>query len=270
MSLKVKNLDEALKSSRKSVEERKRKYGEKFDEITGGRLIKHSLVETNLKQLFHKHVPNGYIIISAFTGSPADKEWGGDRLDWFFQNLRKSKELKKEINNSGYSHIPVWGGYKYKGEPATEEMELSFVVFNFGKSNKSLGTEGIEKLKELGQQWTKKFNQETYLYAPEGNDSYAYYFDKDGREDMKFNSVSLTGDVDMFFTILSKNRNATPTKNQSFSYKATDTNESVYKYKEGNIYFVDNPRSFSEANRRTEMGELVFNFHTDKYVKKNN
>lgn len=260
MSLKVKNLHEIKNDVDKNF---------KYDGITGTRLLKLNLNETDYQHLLDKHVPNGYIVISAFKGGPSDPKWGGDYNKWFREMLRRSKELKSKINDSGYSHIPAWGGYVYKMTPNVKELEMSFIVLNYKRSNISVGEEGLEKLKQLGIKWCKEFEQESILYVPFGNNEDAFLLDRNGKEDGSFNSISMTNNLDKFFTTLSRNRDAKPTGRISFSYNKINS-ESKLRYVKGEIYLPDNPSGIHEARKREDFGELILDMHPemDRKIKK--
>lgn len=259
---KLKNLYEIKKEVNENL---------RFDAITGARLLKLNLNETDYQHLLDKHVPNGYIVLSAFKGSASDPEWGGDYNKWFREMLRRSKELKSEINDSGYSHIPAWGGYVYKMTPNVKELEMSFVVLNYKRSNVSAGEEGLEELKQLGLKWCKEFEQKEILYVPSGDNENAFFLDEDGNQTGSFNSMAMTNNLDKFFTTLSRNRDAKPTGRISFSYRDIKPKfESKLRHIKGEIYMPDSPSGISEARIRENYGELVLDMHPelDRRIKK--
>lgn len=76
------------------------------------------LTEKNLNRLVKGHDDRGYAIISGSRDTNTKEE-----------NDIKTKELKADIKKSGYSYVPVYGGYQEIGRDASTEK--SFMVFPF-------------------------------------------------------------------------------------------------------------------------------------------
>lgn len=192
-------------------------------------LVKVNLNETTLQKMLTKHSDAGYIIITAFR-----------TVEYSYQeNVRRNNKLKMDINRSEYSYIPVWGGFVETDSETgrTQEVkERSFVVFNFkrGTIEPFVGSEGLKK---LGMQLCKKYNQESFLYKPQGSETKSYYLTADGKVDMTFGSVSPTTDVDVYFTNLAKGKDD-PIAKRAFTYR------------EGVIWLPDSPKTMSEAYKR--------------------
>lgn len=199
-------------------------------------LIRFDLNETTLKKMLTKHSDAGYIIITAFRGE----------FD-YPQNVKRNQKLKADIDKSGYSYIPVWGGFIETDSNTGEQKEVkerSFVVLNFKRgTNEPVGnTDGIMK---LGKLLCKKYAQESYLYKPAGESTKSYYITSTGKVDMTFNSATPTKAVDMYFTNLAKS-----------SKKAVGNK--AFTYREGVIWMAKGPKSLFEAYKR--MGEVFFDF----------
>ena len=200
-------------------------------------LRKISVNETSMVGMLTKHSDAGYVVISAFRGEYS-----------FEENLKRSKQLKDEINKSGYAHIPVWGGYiENEGSPDEREVkERSFVIMNYRKAT-STPLPGSDELSEFGRMLCEKYDQETYLYKPQGKDKTAFYIDSTGNVDMKFSATSPTKAADVYFTSLVKSY-----------YKNAKVNTKSFTYNEGNIYLAQSPKGMQEAIKRR--GEIFFNF----------
>lgn len=200
-------------------------------------LKKIDLKETNLKKLLTKHSAAGYIIITAFRGEFEYKE-----------NVKRNQKLKADIDKSGYSYIPVWGGFIETDSETGEQNEVkerSFIVLNFKRGKNEPGTDS-EGLKELGRILCKKYGQESYLYKPQGASTKAFYLTGTGKVDMTFSSATPTKGADMYFTNLSKS-----------SKKAVGSK--AFTYREGVIWLAKSPKSLAEAYKR--MGEVFFRFN---------
>jgi hypothetical protein len=199
-------------------------------------LKKINLKETNLKKLLTKHSDAGYIIITAFRGE-----------NEYTENVKRNQKLKSDIDKSGYSYIPVWGGFIETDIETGEQKEVkerSFIVLNFKRGTiEPMGDS--EGLKELGRKLCKKYEQESYLYKPQGKETKAYYLTGSGKVDMMFSTATPTKSADMYFTNLAKS------SKKSVGSKA-------FTYREGVIWLAQSPKSLAEAYKR--MGEVFFRF----------
>lgn len=200
-------------------------------------LVKINLNETTLKKMLTKHSDAGYIIITAFR-----------TVDYTYQeNVKRNNKLKSDINKSEYSYIPVWGGFIETDSETGETQEVkerSFVVFNF-KRGSTEPFVGSDELKKLGMFLCKKYDQESFLYKPQGPQTKAFYLNRNGKVDMSFKSVTPTTNTDVYFTNLSKGKND-PVAKKSFTYR------------EGTIWLPDSPKTLAEAYKR--YGEVFLNF----------
>jgi hypothetical protein len=194
------------------------------------------LRETNLAKMLSTHSDAGYIIITAFRSEYP-----------YVENVRRNNKLKQDIDKSGYSYIPVWGGYietKDSGE-MKKVKERSFIITNFPRG-KSVPKEDSKELKSLGKTLCKKYNQETFLYKPTGTESIAYYLKDSGAVDQKFTGVTPSEAADIYFTNLSKAARKEFKVSKSFTYQ------------EGVLWFAQSPNSLSEAYKRR--GEVFLRF----------
>jgi hypothetical protein len=199
-------------------------------------LKKINLKETTLKKMLTKHSEAGYIIITAFRGEYEYKE-----------NVGRNNKLKSDIDKSGYSYIPVWGGFIETDIETGEQKEVkerSFVVLNFPRGKTEPMGDG-EGLKDLGRRLCKKYEQESYLYKPQGLETKAYYLTGTGKVDMTFNSATPTKGADAYFTNLAKS------SKKSVGGKS-------FTYREGVIWLAKSPKSLAEAYKR--MGEVFLRF----------
>ena len=194
--------------------------------------------ETSVTGMMGKHADAGYIIISAFRDGDGDP-------DILKKNKAANQQLKGVIASSGYSYIPVWGGFIEYGVDGKENIvkEQSFIVFNFKGRERQPDT---KVLKALGQKWCKKFDQDAYLYKEEGGK--AYYIDKNGSVTSTFSSVSPTQAADIYFTSLNKSRKKIQRKGFTF--------REGKEYIKGEVWMAKSPRSLAEAY--TRRGEVFF------------
>jgi len=200
---------------------------------TNPSLVKVNLQETSLKKMLGTHSDAGYIIISASRGE----------YD-YVENVRRTNDMKKAIDASGYSYIPVWGGFVETNEQGErqEVKEKSFIITNF-KRGKGEPGQGSDPLKELGQSLARQFDQESFLFKPQGSESKAYYLDSSGGVVASFNATSPTTAADNYFTNLKKSK------------KKASVGKS-FTYSEGVVYLAKSPLTVSEAIKR--FGEIFF------------
>ena len=193
-----------------------------------------------------KHSDAGYIIISAFRDGDIDP-------DQYKINKKNSKELKDLIKKSGYSFVPIWGGFEETDKQGNKQTvkQRSFIVFNFKKNNKMSDS---EELKKLGQEWCKKFNQESFLWKEEGQLGKAHYVDLNGKIEMSFNAVTPTDASDIYFSSL-KNSRRNPRKKALTFRESLEKGSKVYN---GKLYMSQSPSTLAQAYKRS--GELFFRF----------
>lgn len=190
-----------------------------------------SINETTISGVLNKHAKAGYIIITAFRGGDQDE-------NVLKQNLINNKKLKSYINQSGYSHTIVWGGFKEE-ETGQIVREQSFMIFNYKR--KAEKQEDIKYLKKFGYVMCKKFNQDAF-FCKEPDDGQGQYIDASGKITMKFNGISPTKAADIYFTTLEKSRKKSNLK-KSFTF-------------EHKLYVPKGPQSLYEAYQRD--GEIFF------------
>jgi hypothetical protein len=229
--------------------------------------------ETSVGKMLNTHMGVGYIVISASRGNLS-------RLD----NHRRTNALKAHIKKSGYSYIPVWGGYIENAgtDDAMEVKEASFVVFPFRRTRGADGDlqglddkDGAESLKHFGARMCRLFDQEAFLYVY-GNVDRKRRFQKLGRPPvgigMKAQFITGTGKVtgtfnlagsynsavDMYYTNLRRNSSRRPsTSANSFALRSNErTRKRAY-------WIACPPRTLKEAYSR--LGE-VFVMVTEQVV----
>lgn len=92
------------------------------------------LEKITLDRIINKHGNNGLIIVSANrTDMPKER------------NEEKTRELITDLRNSGYSYLPVYGGYK-SPDGVEDEYEPSFLVFNHTTDGENGDFEDLKKL----------------------------------------------------------------------------------------------------------------------------
>ena len=131
------------------------------------------LNEMTVDRLLGKHYNNGFIIISASRGENDNQT-----------NNQLSKQLLNDIKNSGFSFVPVFGGFiENKGtENEKQVYETSYIVLNFDRNGNE---KDFNALKNLAINLCKKYNQDSVLVkAPNGAPQ---YITQNGNVDMEFN-----------------------------------------------------------------------------------
>jgi hypothetical protein len=203
----------------------------------------YQIIKEGLNTILDKHTKNGYIIISSYRG-------GGDKTNQ--ENKLDFESLKKDVINDGFSYIPVYGGFiENIGDEKTQReiKEPSLLIPNYQiASAKPYETD--DKLKNLGIVLAKKYNQDSFLFKPKGNDDTAYYIDKNGLIDNTFTGKNINDLTQIYFTDLVKN-SYEKGKKSSFGKKIKR-----YTFTE-NIYINNSAKDMQEAVKR--YGELFFN-----------
>jgi len=157
--------------------------------------------EMSLNRLFTKHFKDGFIIITADKAYIDDSRVAKERY----------KQLERDIVNAGYSYVPVWGGYKEinpetgnKYDAASFEMGLLVPNQKVGNTDKSHET---DQLPDLGKKLAQKYDQESFLYKPQGEEKKAYWIDRNGGIDYEFGNVTVNDLAQEFFTKLNHGKN---------------------------------------------------------------
>lgn len=191
--------------------------------------------EVTLNRILSKHFVDGFIIITA------------DRSEITDANERnvRFKNLKTDITNAGYSHIPVYGGYKETNPDTGEQYDAS--SFERGllvPNQKPLSNQSREddQLVELGKKLATKYQQESFLYKPKGESTESYWIDASGNVTNKFNGVTINDVTQEFFTKLFHSKNS-----QKADRRFTMLPE---------VYLHKAPKNASEAYQR--FGEQFF------------
>lgn len=193
------------------------------------------LDESTLNRLIKGHDKDGYAIISASRGDKTPSE-----------NNKRFDELKEKVWSLGYSYVPVFGGYKE--DDFGEVLEKSLFVL---PKNKRSGDIDLEKffsdMKELG----KEYEQDSVLVKyPDENPRYLEL--STGELGASFDGELLLNDVtQQYFTSLKKwnvDKYGDSIKGKPQRYTFT-TNE---------VYLREQPKTISEAHRRSLLGEIVF------------
>jgi len=208
----------------------------------------HRLDEMTVQRLLGKHSNNGYIIISASRG--VENEWNEQqKQEQRRLNNENYQKLLASIKNSGFSFIPVYGGFvENLGEEDERQVyEKSFIVLNFNRKGNEMD---FNELYQKGLEWTEEFDQDSFLSkAP---DSTPEYVDKGGNVTMKFGGDIKVNDLtQQYFTDFVKSKQLgqeTNTKGDSMSREHRITFEGVFINPE--------PATLSERVVRDYLNEL--------------
>jgi hypothetical protein len=123
------------------------------------------LEKVTFNRIINKHGNKGLIGISA-NRSDMPQE----------RNDEKTKELISDLQKSGYSYLPTYGGYRGKNG-VEDDYEPSFIVFNYTTDGKECN---FEELRQFGVYLCGKYEQDSVLIkAP---DAPAIYVDSTGEK----------------------------------------------------------------------------------------
>lgn len=202
------------------------------------RLKKINVNQTSLAGMMGKHSQAGYIIISAFRGGDRDSKV-------LKQNYKNNAHLKRLIGISKFPYTIAWGGFEQTDENGRKVTvkEQSYIVFNRDGFNDYRKQDGSEKLKMLGKLYCQIFNQDSFFYKAQGENSKGQYINANGKVVMTFGNVSPTQAADIYFTSLNKGR-----KKRS--------NSKAFTFRQGIIYLPKPPQTLAEAYMRS--GEIFF------------
>ena len=207
------------------------------------------ITESSVNRIINKHGKEGMAIISANRSSGGDKS-EKDRNETNRINKKNTKDLIKDIKASGFSYIPVYGGYRGTDD-VIDDYEPSFIITAF---NRDGDKQEINKLYNFAIEMCGKYNQDSILFkAP--NEAPNYY-DKNG---VKINTSSsnntITNDLTQeFFTSLIKTQNIdndNPERSKRFTY------DIQFEGKSYGIYLNPGPATYNERVRRRGCGELL-------------
>lgn len=193
------------------------------------------LDESTLNRLIKGHDKDGYAIISASRGDKTPSE-----------NNKRFDELKEKVWSLGYSYVPVFGGYKE--DDFGEVLEKSLFVL---PKNKRSGDIDLEKffsdMRELG----KEYEQDSVLVKyPDENPRYLEL--STGELGAPFDGELLLNDVtQQYFTSLKK-------WNVDKYGDSINGKPQRYTFTTNEVYLREQPKTISEAHRRSLLGEIVF------------
>jgi len=201
---------------------------------------KYNLVKVDehiLNNMFSNYSENGFIIISFENDKITDPK---ERHEQFIKFKRDEVGFKRR-----YSYISVFGGYTEINPDTGEKREAtSFVkallVINYEFLRNNIPyTE--DKLKEIGVELAKEYNQEFFLYKPKGNDTIAYFINANDYVIDFFTSVSIYKMIEKYFLNFFQSKNKEKI-NKGFSY--------VIEF-----YFPNTPRNAAEGFSMARYGE---------------
>ena len=189
------------------------------------------LNEMTVDRLLGKHYNNGFIIISASRGENDNQT-----------NNQLSKQLLNDIKNSGFSFVPVFGGFiENKGtENEKQVYETSYIVLNFDRNGNE---KDFNALKNLAINLCKKYNQDSVLVkAPNGAPQ---YITQNGNVDMEFNGdVKINDLTQQYFSSFIKTQNID--KNQDNRKHTSFINPKPMTYNEGHIRHLKGEKFLTE------------------------
>jgi hypothetical protein len=186
------------------------------------------LNEISVQRLLGKHSNNGYIIISASRG--IKNEWSEqEKQEQRRLNNENYQKLLSSIKDSGFSFIPVYGGFvENLGEKDERQVyEKSFIVLNFDRNGNEMD---FNELYKKGLEWANEYNQDSFL--SKSPDSTPEYVDREGNVEMKFGGDLKINDLtQQYFTDFVKSKQLgqqTNTKGDPMSREHRITFEGVF------------------------------------------
>jgi len=209
------------------------------------------ITEATLDRVMTKYADLGFIVISADRSCSAEK--GGpcsdeEEADQTSTNKENEQNIKADIRAAGFGFIPSYGGFREKSASGKEDIEIlgekSFIIPVGGYGGEEIGIEG---LRELGIELSKKYNQDSFFYKPPSDqDTDAYWVNQSGEIDGKFTGVVANDPKQQFFTRLRKDKGK-QTYGDTFTY--TEGKERV-------LLIPPSPDGMAEARER--YGEIFF------------
>lgn len=228
----------------------KERLFEVFNKVNGlneNKINRVKINEASLNRILSKHYRDGFIIVTNIRNENSDAE-----------NKSGFEQLKGDVKSAGYSFIPVYGGF-IENKDTEDEVEVEQASL-FVPNHKVATTKEFDdsnSLKELGIQLSRKYNQDSFLYKPKGEDDESFFIDKNGNVDTKFSNKTLNDLTQIYFTRL------TPSAVGSDKFLGnkgkTDKADRRFTFSES-IYINEPPKSNSEAVKR--YGEQFFRINS--------
>ena len=201
------------------------------------------LNEITVKQVIEKHGQEGFIIVSAnITGR-----------DNRINNL-KTKELVSDIRQTGYSYLPVYGGYKGTNG-VVDNFEPSFLVFNYSRDG---STKDFSYLKDFAIKMCNKYEQNSVLVVYTGGK--ATYINGLGKEIAYEDGDTILNDpTQEYFTSLIKTQSIDkehPKRSKRWTYQMRFKPKNEIE-EEWCLYANPNPSTLNEMQERDYFGEIL-------------
>ena len=121
-----KNRHEELRKKLKIGDNESQRVMERYYGISSNPYKPLLLEKITLDRIMNKYGSDGYIVISAYR---SDK---GQEV-----NDRATRSLISDLKNSGYSYLPVYGGYRDSKTGVEDSFEPSFLVFNYSTNGET-------------------------------------------------------------------------------------------------------------------------------------
>lgn len=237
--IKENDLKDIIYNSVKEVIDNNKCIMEKYYGILSNKYNPQPISESSVDRILNKHGNAGMAIISA-NRSDADNR----------TNNEKTKELIKDLKDSGFTYIPVYGGY-HGSDDVVDEYEPSFVVTCFDRNGEK---QNIKKLFNFAIEMCGKYNQDSVLFkAPNQSPN---YYDRNGAKvnTSSTNDVIKNDPTQEFFTSLIKTNKLdkeNPERSKRFTYDIQFENKTY------GIYLNPKPTTLNERMRRTKSGEII-------------
>lgn len=196
----------------------------------------------NLNRIISKHGDSGLIIISANRTANSPEV-----------NAANAKKLISDIENAGYSYLPVYGGYENTKTGEYADYEPSFLVFNYSKDGEP---RNFEDLKQYGITWCARYGQDSFTIKEP--DKPAYWMDGNGNKanSSETSKVFKNDPNQQYFTsLVSQERKNELEKQYGKRYHHRRFTYDIVP--EGHVLVNPVPVTLNERRRRESRGEIM-------------
>ncbi|MCD8208315.1 MAG: hypothetical protein LUD72_10295 [Bacteroidales bacterium] len=214
------------------------------------------LNEMYVDRILNKHGNEGLVILSA------NRTGLDPRI-----NNENTKKLIADIQRTGRSYIPVYGGYHDDETGITDSYEPSFIVTNYDREGDVLD---FDELKDFAIQMCGKYDQ--WCVTVKAPDDVPHFYDRNGNIISKNDTdkVIKNDPTQTYFTSLIKSKNidyAHPERTKRFTYVMDQPDEQAKDGVHFECYVNPHPCTLNERRYRDMRGEIIFGrWYNGKFI----
>lgn len=160
-----KMMNEYYQNTRREALNEKENVMKRYFDIKTNNTAPVLVEKVTIDRIINKHGNNGFVILSANQGKNVSEK----------ENDENEKELIKDIKQTSFTFLPVYGGYHNPTSDERDELEPSFIVFNYDRAGNSLN---FDDLKAFAIEMCGKYKQHSVLIKDPNNPP--IYVDKNG------------------------------------------------------------------------------------------